>query len=523
MFRTFAINCTRPFKNASVSAYTDSKTTIHEMCMTNNSKNKSISETESATGTKQNKLPCQQPFDPDALRLQLIEAQYALKDTKGKKNAKSLVILVSGIELAGKGEAVQQLREWVDPRYLRVKADPPHLIHPDQPYWMPYVRYMPAEGQIIVMFGNWYSDLLATALHVSQPFDETRFDDYLQQMQAFEQDLKNNHVDIIKVWFDLSWKSLQKRLDKIEPSQQKWHKLHGLDWRNKQQYQNVQRLRSKFTDDWVVIDCEDQDQRDQHFAEAILQRLRDLPLHPETVKEKWQQADVPQPLLKPAVQSLDKADYKSQLKKLSKKVAAALREEGRKTVIVFEGMDAAGKGGAIKRIVKHLDPREYGIYNIAAPERYELARPYLWRFWNKLLENEQISIFDRSWYGRVLVERVEGFANEAEWRRGYEEINRFEKDLSDTRTTVIKFWLAISQDEQEQRFRARENTPHKRFKITEEDWRNRKRWEDYLLAAADMLQRTSTEQSPWYVIATDDKYSARIQVLEAILKQLKAG
>ena len=496
---------------------------MHESYMTDKSKNKPIQAAAEPSSDLQEVPVLTMPFDPDALRLQLIEAQYALKDTKGKKNAKSLVILVSGIELAGKGEAVQQLREWVDPRYLRVKADPPHLLQADQPYWMPYVRYMPAEGQIIVMFGNWYSDLLSTALHVSQPFDETRFEDYLKQIQAFEQDLKNNHVDIIKFWFDLSWKSLQKRLDKIEPSQQKWHKLHGLDWRNKQQYLNLQRLRSKFTDDWVVIDCEDQEQRDQHFAEAILQRLRDLPVHPESVKEKWQQADVPKSLLKPAAQSLDKADYKSQLKKLSKKVAAALREEGRKTVIVFEGMDAAGKGGAIKRIVKHLDPREYGIYNIAAPERYELARPYLWRFWNKLLENEQISIFDRSWYGRVLVERIEGFANAVEWQRAYDEINRFEKDLSDSRTTVIKFWLAISPEEQEQRFYAREDTPHKRFKITEEDWRNRKRWEDYLFAAADMLQRTSTEQSPWYVIATDDKYSARIQVLESILKQLKAG
>ena len=461
-------------------------------------------------------------FDADAMSLNLIEAQYALKNTRAKKNAKSLVILVSGIELAGKGEAVKQLREWVDPRYLKVKADPPNIIRSDLPYWQSYARFIPAEGQIIVMFGNWYSDLLATSLHVTKPFDETMFETYLEQMRSFEQDLKNNHVDVVKVWFDLSWKSLQKRLDKIEPSEQRWHKLHGLDWRSKKQYENVQRLRQKFTEDWVVIDCEDEECRNQKFAEVVLDHLKQLPNHPVKSRQKWKQLDVPQELLEPSEDALEKSEYKAQLKKLTKKVAEALRVEGRKTVIVFEGMDAAGKGGAIKRIVKKLDPREYGIYNISAPEKYELARPYLWRFWNKLLEEESISIFDRSWYGRVLVERVEGFASDIEWKRAFNEINRFEKDLSDTQTVVIKFWLAISQEEQAARFKAREETPHKRFKITEEDWRNRKRWDEYLLAAADMLGRTNTDYAPWYTIATNDKYTARIQILTAILKQLKA-
>lgn len=456
------------------------------------------------------------------LSLKLIEAQYALKNTRSKKNAKSLVILVSGIELAGKGESVKQLREWVDPRYLRVKADPPHLMNINTPFWQPYTRFIPTEGQMIVLFGNWYSDLLATTLHVSKPFDDTLFEAYTQQMQAFEQDLKNNHVDVVKVWFDLSWKSLQKRLDKIDASEQRWHKLHGLDWRNKKQYDSLQRLRRKFTDDWLIIDCEDEQQRDHQFAEHILKHLTALPNHALKVRSKWQQASVPEVLLQPSTEALVEEDYKVELKKLTKKVAAALRVDGRRTVIVFEGMDAAGKGGAIKRIVKKLDPREYGIYNISAPEKHELARPYLWRFWNKLLDEENISIFDRSWYGRVLVERVEGFASDVQWKRAYDEINRFEKDLSDTQTVVVKFWLAISKSEQEARFKAREQTPHKRFKITNEDWRNRERWDDYLTAAADMLHRTDTEYAPWYVIGTNDKYSARIQILKALLKQLKA-
>jgi polyphosphate kinase 2 (PPK2 family) len=146
----------------------------------------------------------------------------------------------------------------------------------------------------------------------------------------------------------------------------------------------------------------------------------------------------------------------------------------------------------------------------------------LWRFWNRINEAEKITIFDRTWYGRVLVERVEGFASPIEWQRAYDEINRFEKDLFDSQTIVVKIWLAISKDEQEQRFKAREETPHKRFKITAEDWRNRDKWDDYLKAAADMFERTSTEYAPWYIVATDDKYTARLEVLRAILKQLRA-
>lgn len=160
-----------------------------------------------------------QLMDEDELSLSLVEAQYLLKNTRDQKNAKSVLVLVNGIELAGKGESVKQLREWVDPRYLRVKADPPIMLDQKQTFWQPYAPFIPAEGQIMVMFGNWYSDLLVTALHVSKPLDETVFDAYIEDMRAFEQDLKNNHVDVIKVWFDLSWKSLQKRLDNMDPSE----------------------------------------------------------------------------------------------------------------------------------------------------------------------------------------------------------------------------------------------------------------------------------------------------------------
>ena len=460
-------------------------------------------------------------MDEEQLSYELIEAQYALRNTRGEKNAKSLVILVSGIEMAGKGEAVKQLREWVDPRYLKVKADRPSILGNDVTFWQPYARYIPAEGQILVVFGNWYSDLLRTAMHVTQPIDEARFEYYVQSMQAFEQDLRNNHVDVIKVWFDLSWKALQNRLKTSDASEVQWHKENGLSWRNKAQYESLQQLRQRFTADWCVIDGEDETVRDQTFAQYVLQTLKNCPVHQQKSKQRWSVATIPDSILT-IENSDDPKNYKKQLKKMTYQVAQALRKDSRHVVVVFEGMDAAGKGGAIKRIVHKLDPREYAIHTIGSPEKYELRRPYLWRFWTKLQNEDEICIFDRSWYGRVLVERVEGFASELEWQRAYDEINRFEADLTEANTVVIKFWLAISKDEQALRFKAREETPHKRFKITEEDWRNRARWDDYLQAAADMFTHTNTAYAPWQIIATNNKKAARLQVLEAILKQLSA-
>lgn len=461
--------------------------------------------------------------DEEQLTLELIEAQYALLNSAGQEHAKSLVILVSGIELAGKGEAVKQLREWVDPRFLGVKADPPHIFSEKECFWQPYVKSIPAEGQIQIMFGNWYSDLLATVTHVSRPLTDSVYDSYIEQSRAFERDLKNNNCEVIKIWFDLSWKTLQKRLDSIDASQQRWQKLHGLDWRNKKQYDMLQNLRKRFTDDWIVIDGEDEQIRNQQFAHHILHAMQKLPKHKTEVQgNKWEQAPVPDILRNPPAEPIDNAEYKATLRKLTRKVARKLRKDNRNILILFEGMDAAGKGGSIKRIVKHLDPREYEIYTIAAPEKYELRRPYLWRFWTRLRGNGAISIFDRTWYGRVLVERIEGYAKPIEWQRAYDEINRFEENLGLNQTLVIKFWLAISPEEQAKRFKSREEMPHKRFKITPEDWRNRSHWDEYLEAAADMLERTNTRSAPWSVVATDDKHTARIQVLRGILERLKA-
>ncbi|MDE6712965.1 MAG: phosphate--AMP phosphotransferase, partial [Lachnospiraceae bacterium] len=190
-------------------------------------------------------------------------------------------------------------------------------------------------------------------------------------------------------------------------------------------------------------------------------------------------------------------------------------------VIAYEGWDAAGKGGNIKRITGALDPRGFEVHPIASPEPHEKARHYLWRFWNRLPRTGHIAIFDRTWYGRVMVERLEGFCSESDWRSAYREINEFEKELSDWGAIVIKFWVQIDKDVQLQRFTDRQNTPGKKWKITEEDWRNREKWDQYETAIDEMLQKTNTAYAPWVILESNDKKYARIKALKTVIEAIE--
>lgn len=224
-------------------------------------------------------------------------------------------------------------------------------------------------------------------------------------------------------------------------------------------------------------------------------------------------------------ESLSKKEYKQELKKLQYHLLSlqlTLRKHGVALVLVFEGMDAAGKGGAIKRLTERMDPRGFIVHPIAAPQPHEKRYHYLHRFWRKLPMHGQIAIFDRSWYGRVLVERIEKFATKTEWKRAFEEINAFEQTLTEEEYIIIKFWMQISNEEQLKRFVERKNDPFKQWKLTEEDWRNRDKWEDYIIAAEEMLEKTDEERSPWFVISGDDKKSARLQVIRHAINAIEA-
>jgi polyphosphate kinase 2 (PPK2 family) len=223
---------------------------------------------------------------------------------------------------------------------------------------------------------------------------------------------------------------------------------------------------------------------------------------------------------------VERDDYKKRVVKQQNKLhllGFEVYTQKRPVAMVFEGWDAAGKGGAIKRLTEKLDPRGYVVYPIKAPEGDEKVRHYLWRFWRTLPEAGQIAILDRSWYGRVLVERVEGFAREADWQRAYSEINQFEQQLVNFGTLVFKFWLHVSPEEQLKRFQERAATPYKRWKLTDEDWRNREKWGVYEQAVEDMIIKTSTPDAPWTIVPANDKYTARLTVLETVVKKLSAA
>ncbi|MEM7183818.1 MAG: UDP-galactose-lipid carrier transferase [Spirochaetota bacterium] len=222
--------------------------------------------------------------------------------------------------------------------------------------------------------------------------------------------------------------------------------------------------------------------------------------------------------------SLEKQEYKKTIKELqeeARKLSHYAYDQKRSCILVFEGWDAAGKGGSIRRLTSSIDPRLYHVRSVAAPNPVEKRHNYLWRFWTNIPPKGHICIFDRSWYGRVLVERVEGFAEEKEWRRSYSEIINFEEDLLDAGSIIIKYWLHITPEEQLARFQGRQNDPLKRWKLTDEDWRNREKWDQYEAAALEMFEKTDSEKARWRVIAANDKYYARTLVLRYFCKTLK--
>ena len=502
-------------------------------------------------------------MDKDTLRLALVTAQFALRATRQQtpptiNKPTGLLVLVNGMEQAGKGTAVTQLRQWVDPRLLKVEATIGDCPLEHQPIWQAHTKALPRHGDVMVYFGNWYADLLYNVMRMATLDEDNKvkkskdknnnqlkdkalpigqWQDYLKQaltkLQAFEQDLAANQTKLLKCWFHVDIETLQARLndDKADPEF-----LYQIDWKNKkvvETFNEVATALLRQQGDWIIIDGDDKSQAAMHFCHQVLQAMQTA-LASSRIEEseqlenvkKFEPVKVPKTLINIDDTEIDKSEYHEALADKQARLAELLRaRKGRHVVFAFEGMDAAGKGGAIKRLVAPLDPREYQIYNIGAPMLYELQHPYLWRFWTKL-PNEQIdrisriAIFDRTWYGRVLVERIEGFATDAEWQRAYDEINRFEADLVAAGTIVIKYWLAIDKKEQLKRFEAREETPHKQFKLTDDDWRNRDNWADYVQSAADMLARTDTKDAPWCVIATNEKRQARLDVLDHAIEQL---
>ncbi|MEM7542952.1 MAG: polyphosphate:AMP phosphotransferase [Pseudomonadota bacterium] len=449
-----------------------------------------------------------------------------------------VVVIVSGVEGAGKGEVVSIIHQWMDARGIETHAFWDETDEERQrPRFWRFWRAMPPRGRLSVLFGSWYTQPIIDC--VMKTISKSRFDRELERIRHFEDMLVDDGALVIKLWFHLSKKSQIKRLEddakgkdvKVSPFVKAFSKRYD-------RFAEISERAIRKTDvshsPWHIIESENGRYRNLSVGEILLDRITQRLNEPPpssgrvtTTSPVLHKAGDPSVLSTvPGDQIVEHKAYREILKQHQRRLWALAWQAHRQRVNVvgvFEGWDAAGKGGAIRRVTQAMDARLYRVISVAAPSDEEKAHHYLWRFWRQVPRAGYQTIYDRSWYGRVLVERVEGFADPIEWQRAYNEINSFEEQLVEHGTVVLKFWLHIDADEQLRRFEERQRDPTKQHKITDEDWRNRERWADYELAVCDMVTRTSSEIAPWTIVAGNDKRYARLQVIEQWCERLAAA
>lgn len=466
----------------------------------------------------------------EPLRIQLLNEQYRHLKLKDR----ALVIVIAGIDGAGKGETVNLLNEWLDPRHVRTLAfNEPTQEEKAYPLIRRLWQSVPPKGSVGIMFGAVYMPILKAL--IKKNVNPDKLEAMISAVRKFEDTLVANDVQIIKLWFHLSREAQRARIELLlaNPSTA-WQ----VDKNDEKVFKNFDRFRQagqrviEATDaahvPWTIIPSADNNMRIFRTAQAVLTAFQQRAIQVPPTHDP--SAPIQRHRSRHRLDKLDydasvrKENYEQELMQWQNRLATAVREKGFKKkslVLVFEGQDAAGKGGAIRRVTRALDARQYQTISVTAPRPFEMDRPYLWRFWRKVPKQGRIAIFDRSWYGRVLVERVEGFAKRAAWQRAYQEINEFENQLVKRGAIILKFWLAVTPEEQLSRFRAREHSPYKNFKITPEDWRNRRKWPAYVKAAEEMFVKTDTTQAPWHVLPANDKHHARLEVLKHITQAIE--
>ncbi|NNF16139.1 MAG: polyphosphate:AMP phosphotransferase [Gammaproteobacteria bacterium] len=454
-----------------------------------------------------------------------------------------VLIDFAGVDGAGKGTTVNMLNKWMDPRWLRSIG---YRVQTQEerarPRFWRYWRDLPPKGRIGLYLSGRYSRPLLNRVYGDS--DELEFDRRLAGIIRFENALVDDGALILKFWMHLSQADQKQRLDALSADPMQSYRVSDDDWQNHERYddfigaaEQIITRTNRGGAQWNIVEGKDSNFRHLRIGEIIADELsRHLEMHEQQAAAAGgsvaiHSGEPTSPRQRTVFDGLDlsrtvsRSDYKSKLKEYQ----AGLGELGRKafdqgvsTVLVFEGPDASGKGGAIRRAIWSLDARTSRVHQFAAPTEEERAHHYLWRFWRKLPQAGFVSVFDRSWYGRVLVERAEGYATEAEWRRAYNEINDFENQIVDHGILLLKFWLHIGEDEQLERFRKREKSPYKHWKLTEEDWRNRERWDEYEQFGHDVVQYTSTQKAPWIIVEGNDKLHARLKVIETISDHLAA-
>ena len=490
-----------------------------------------------------------------------LEARLGRLQRECKALGIPIMIVFEGFGASGKGLQIGRLIQSMDPRGFEV-----HPIKNEteeermHPFMWRFWTKTPAKGRIAIYDGSWYRRVLIDRFEKRTKNKELA--DVFHSINSFEEQLAEDGTLIIKLLLDIDKKEQKKRFDKLEKNKETaWRVTQGDKERNVHYDEYAAMMEDMLfkTDTdyapWTIIESMDKRFATLKIYTTVIKAMADQIEKLQKEKEEKEakkladsesaaggETDAVAEIAKEAdeemkdlqVSILSKADlslhytreeYKEKLDKLQKKMEKLHGELYRRRIPVvlgFEGWDAGGKGGAIKRLTERMDARGYVVNPTASPNDIEKAHHYLWRFWRAMPKDGHVAIFDRTWYGRVMVERIEGFCTTEEWKRAYKEINDMEKDLYDAGAVVIKFWMHIDKDEQERRFRERQENPEKQWKITDEDWRNREKWDQYEDAVNEMLMRTSTDYAPWVVVEGNDKYYARVKVLRTVVEAIEA-
>lgn len=452
-----------------------------------------------------------------------------------------VVVVFEGWDASGKGDTIEKLVGRIDPRGYEVQLTrAPTEEEQLRPFLWRFWTRLPERGGIAIFDRSWYRRVLAERVEKRVP--RRVWESAYEEINQFERVLTDDGMLVVKFFLHIGKEEQRQRFRKIERSKYESWRVTRQDWKAHARYAQHRAAADEMLErtstawaPWTVVPATDKRFRRVHVFETLA-----LAMEKALEAARARKAAAPQKKPAPRVRRSDRTILDTV--DLSRKLSPARYEkelarwQGRlrelefacyaarlPVIAAFEGWDAAGKGGAIRRLVGPLDPRGYTVIPIAAPKGDEATHPYLWRFWKRLPKAGHIAVFDRTWYGRVLVERVEGFCSEAEWRRAYHEINEFERSLCNAGTVLVKYWLHVSPEAQLARFRAREKDPAKRYKITDEDWRNREKWDVYRAAVHDMITQTSTTYAPWTIVEADDKSWARVRCLETLVKAVEKG
>ena len=463
-----------------------------------------------------------------------LRQQLATRQTALKEKGKPVMVVFEGWGTSGKGSLIGKVIKNLDPRFFKVTTmSVKSEDEKRKPFLYRHFVRIPEAGKYMFFDGSWMDEV--TSEYLQGELSEDAYKKRITSIKRFERQLTDNGYLVMKFFLQIDEEEQTKRIENLLADKNtKWRVSENDKWQNRH-YKKCLKVYDSYLEEtnqpaapWYIIDAKNRKWAELQVLDFLIKGI-DTALMNDSIavpllQNTFSLSKLPRLADIPLDKELTEEEYRAELDKCQDRLSKLHNELYRKKVpviIAYEGWDAAGKGGNIKRITGALDPRGYEVHPIASPEPHEKARHYLWRFWNRLPKTGHIAIFDRTWYGRVMVERLEGFCSENDWQRAYNEINEFEKELSDWGAVVIKFWVQIDKGVQLARFTDRQNTPSKQWKITEEDWRNREKWDLYEEAVNEMLQKTNTTYAPWVVLESNDKKYARIKALKTVISRLE--